>query len=91
MSNIRVNKIALELNVQNDQVIEELQKQNIMVKNYMSAIDEEAADYIRTVFSKSPKSKTKKVLSSSKPKKIIKATSVKTKSKTQKNGVKKIF
>ncbi|MEC7641528.1 MAG: translation initiation factor IF-2 [Nitrospinota bacterium] len=87
MSNIRINKIALELNVQNDQIIEELQKKNIMVKNYMSAIDDEAANYIRTIFSKPQKSETKKA--AAKSKKIIKTSAAKAKAKTAKTTVKK--
>ncbi len=50
MGNIRINKLALELNVQNDQIIEELQKHDIHVKNYMSAIDEDIASKIREHF-----------------------------------------
>ncbi|NIQ02379.1 MAG: hypothetical protein GWM98_19940, partial [Nitrospinaceae bacterium] len=41
MGKIRINKLALELNVQNDQIIEALHKKNIPVKNYMSSIDDE--------------------------------------------------
>ncbi|MEE3347897.1 MAG: translation initiation factor IF-2 N-terminal domain-containing protein, partial [Nitrospinota bacterium] len=42
MANIRINKLALELNIQNDQIIEALQKHDIAVKNHMSSIDGEA-------------------------------------------------
>jgi len=38
-----VNKLALELGLQNDQIIEALQKKKVAVKNHMSSIDEEAA------------------------------------------------
>jgi len=51
----RINKLALELNVQNDQIIDELKKKAIPVKNYMSSIDEEATTYIREIFSKDKK------------------------------------
>ncbi|MBI4383111.1 MAG: translation initiation factor IF-2 [Nitrospinae bacterium] len=61
MGKIRINKLALELNVQNDQIIEELQKKGIVVKNYMSSIEEETANYIREIFAKEdPSSKKKK-------------------------------
>jgi translation initiation factor IF-2 len=56
----RINKLALELNIQNDQIIDELKKQNIPVKNYMSSIDEDATNYIRDFFSEKPKGKAKK-------------------------------
>jgi translation initiation factor IF-2 len=50
LAKIRINKLALELNIQNDQVIEALQKHNVAVKNHMSSIDEEATQYIRDLF-----------------------------------------
>ena len=55
MVKTRINKLALELNVQNDQIIDELKKKAIPVKNYMSSIDEEATTYIREYFSKDDK------------------------------------
>ncbi|MBT5472016.1 MAG: translation initiation factor IF-2 [Nitrospina sp.] len=51
MAKIRVNKLALELGLQNDQIIEALQKKKIVVKNHMSSVDEEAAQHIRDLFS----------------------------------------
>ena len=60
MVKTRINKLALELNIQNDQIIDELKKQNIPVKNYMSSIDEDATNYIRDFFSEKPKGKAKK-------------------------------
>lgn len=50
----------MELNVQNDQIIDELKKKAIPVKNYMSSIDEEATTYIREFFSKDDKKADKK-------------------------------
>ena len=50
MAKIRINKLALELNIQNDQIIEALQKHDVAVKNHMSSIDEEATQYIRDLF-----------------------------------------
>lgn len=57
MAKIRVNKLALELGLQNDQIIEALQKKEIAVKNHMSSVDEEVAQDIRDLFS--PKTPTK--------------------------------
>ncbi len=50
MAKIRINKLALELNVQNDQIIDALHKKDIPVKNYMSSIDGETAEFIRNQF-----------------------------------------
>jgi len=51
LAKIRVNKLALELGLQNDQIIEALQNKKIVVKNHMSSVDEEAAQHIRDLFS----------------------------------------
>jgi translation initiation factor IF-2 len=51
LAKIRVNKLALELGLQNDQIIEALQKKEISVKNHMSSVDEEVAQDIRDLFS----------------------------------------
>ena len=63
MAKIRVNKLALELGLQNDQIIEALQKKKIAVKNHMSSVDEDAAQHIRALFAPktSPKAKPNKV------------------------------
>ncbi len=50
MGKIRINKLALELNVQNDQILDALADKGIKVKNYMSSIEAEIADEIRGVF-----------------------------------------
>ncbi|PIQ95487.1 MAG: translation initiation factor IF-2, partial [Nitrospinae bacterium CG11_big_fil_rev_8_21_14_0_20_56_8] len=50
MGKIRINKLALELNVQNDQILDALHNEGIPAKNYMSSIDEEAANFIRELF-----------------------------------------
>jgi translation initiation factor IF-2 len=50
LAKIRINKLALELNVQNDQIIDALHKREVPVKNYMSSIDEETAELIRNQF-----------------------------------------
>ena len=57
LAKIRINKLALELNVQNDQIIDALNKKDISVKNYMSSIDEEAVAYMRELFSPKPVAK----------------------------------
>ncbi len=74
MGNIRINKLALELNVQNDQIIEELQKHDIHVKNYMSAIDEEMANKIRDHFSQGGKKTKASAKAATKSKKSTKAS-----------------
>ena len=78
MAKIRINKLALELNIQNDQIIEALQKNDVAVKNHMSSIDEEATQYIRELFT--PKTaaaatSTKKVVKKAKAKIKIKVPS----------------
>ena len=79
MAKIRINKLALELNIQNDQIIEALQERDIAVKNHMSSIDEEATQYIRDLFTpkKATTAKTtkKKVVKKAKAKIKIKAPS----------------
>jgi translation initiation factor IF-2 len=50
LAKIRINKLALELNIQNDQIIDALHKKDIPVKNYMSSIDEETANYVRELY-----------------------------------------
>ena len=73
MPKIRVNKLALELNIQNDQIIEALQKHDIVVKNHMSSVDEEAAEHVRDLFA--PKTTPKKVVKKAKAKIKIKVAS----------------
>lgn len=74
MAKIRINKLALELNIQNDQVIEALQKHGVAVKNHMSSIDEEATQYIRDLFMPKPAT-IKKVVKKAKAKIKIKVPS----------------
>ena len=75
MAKIRVNKLALELGLQNDQIIEALQKKKIVVKNHMSSVDEEAAHYIRDLFAPKTSSKTERKTVKAKAKIKIKAPS----------------
>ncbi|MDH5788954.1 MAG: translation initiation factor IF-2 [Nitrospinota bacterium] len=61
MGKIRINKLALELNIPNDKIIDELKKKDVAVKNHMSSIDGEMADFIRGLFTtKSTAKATKK-------------------------------
>ncbi|MFQ5450256.1 MAG: translation initiation factor IF-2 [Nitrospinaceae bacterium] len=87
MPKIRINKLALELNVQNDQIIDELHKKNIPVKNYMSSIDEETANYIREVFLPKPVIPKVKAKVKVKAKAKVKAK-VKVKAKAQTKKIK---
>ena len=50
MGKIRINKLALELNIPNDKIIDELKKKDVPVKNHMSSIDGEVAEYVRSLF-----------------------------------------
>lgn len=82
MAKIRINKLALELNIQNDQIIDALHKKDIPVKNYMSSIDGETANYIRELFNLQPAAaETKKIKAKTK---ITVKTAAKTKAKTVK-------
>ena len=87
LGKIRINKLALELNVQNDQILDTLKDMGQAVKNYMSSIDDKTADEIRELFTPKPPSKkvTPKATKKSTTKKIItKSTSKKTKATTKK-------
>ena len=60
MGKIRINKLALELNIPNDKIIDELKKKDVPVKNHMSSIDGEVAEYVRGLFTDKTVVKTKK-------------------------------
>jgi len=60
LGKIRINKLALELNIPNDKIIDELKKKDIPVKNHMSSIDGEVAEYIRGLFTDKTAVKAKK-------------------------------
>lgn len=60
MGKIRINKLALELNIPNDKIIDELKKKDYPVKNHMSSIDGEVAEYVRGLFTDKSKVKAKK-------------------------------
>ena len=57
MGKIRINKLALELNIQNDQILGALEDKGHAVKNYMSSIDDKTADEIRELLTQKPPSK----------------------------------
>ena len=103
MGKIRINKLALELNIQSDQILDALKKKGHVVKNYMSSIDVAIADEIRELLSlkPAPTAKTAKTAKTTKAKTAKKAPlkkgtkkttekkSSKTKIKTKKEIVKK--
>ncbi len=60
MGKIRINKLALELNIPNDKIIDELKKKDYPVKNHMSSIDGEAVEFIRGLFTDKSVTKAKK-------------------------------
>ena len=47
MGKIRINKLALELNVQNDRILDALKDMGRAVKNYMSSIDAVSYTHLR--------------------------------------------
>jgi translation initiation factor IF-2 len=67
LGKIRINKLALELNIPNDKIIDELKKKDVAVKNHMSSIDGEMAEYIRGLFTTKPKAKATKKTPAKKP------------------------
>jgi translation initiation factor IF-2 len=60
LGKIRINKLALELNIPNDKIIDELKKKDYPVKNHMSSIDGEVAEYVRGLFTDKTVVKAKK-------------------------------
>ncbi|KMP11642.1 translation initiation factor IF-2 [Candidatus Nitromaritima sp. SCGC AAA799-C22] len=89
MGKIRINKLALELNVQNDQILDALHKKGFSVKNYMSSINAETADEIREFFNPKPKPKTSTKSSKSTKAKKTAAKSTPAKSATAKKAAAK--
>ena len=87
MGKIRINKLALELNVQNDRILGALKDMGQAVKNYMSSIDDQTADKIRELLNPKPPSPkaTPKATKKSTTKKIsTQSSSKKTKATTKK-------
>ena len=87
MGKIRINKLALELNVQNDRILDALKDMGQAVKNYMSSIDDKTADEIRELFT--PKPPSKKVTPKTTKKSTTKKITTKSKSKKTKATTKK--
>ena len=87
MGKIRINKLALELNVNNDQILDALKDSGHTVKNYMSSIDDTTADEIRKLLSPQPKSE--KVTPKATKKSTTKKTSTKSTSKETKATINK--
>ncbi len=85
MVKIRINKLALELNIPNDKIIDELRKKDVPVKNHMSSIDGEAAQFIRDLFTDKPKAtakaKVKKKAAVKKESTVVKPITAKTAAK----------
>ena len=82
MGKIRINKLALELNVQNDRILDTLKDMGQAVKNYMSSIDDKTADEIRELLT--PKPPSKKVTPKTTKKITKKSTSKKAKATKKK-------
>jgi len=87
LGKIRINKLALELNVQNDRILDALKDMGQAVKNYMSSIDDKTADEIRELFT--PKPPSKKVTPKTTKKSTTKKITTKSKSKKTKATTKK--
>jgi translation initiation factor IF-2 len=66
LGKIRINKLALELNIPNDKIIDELKKKDYPVKNHMSSIDGEVAEYVRGLFTDKSVVKVKKKVATKK-------------------------
>jgi len=96
LAKIRINKLALELSVQNDQIIDALHAKDIPVKNYMSSVDEETADVIRKMFSPAASEKSSAVrvikakVTPGKPKATVKTVSKAMAAKAQAKVEKKV-
>ena len=47
MTKVRVHELAKELGMENKELVDLLQKKNVVVKNHMSTLEEEVASEIR--------------------------------------------
>jgi translation initiation factor IF-2 len=87
LGKIRINKLALELNIPNDKIIDELKKKDYPVKNHMSSIDGEVAEYVRGLFTdksavkKKKKATAKKAVAKKKESTVAKPITAKTAAK----------
>ena len=89
MGKIRINKLALELNIQNDDILNALKDKGHAVKNYMSSIDNTIADEIRQFFTHAPELVSKKVTPKATKKVTKKKAPTGTKVATKKTSPKK--
>ena len=87
MGKIRINKLAQELNVNNDQILAALKDIGHIAKNFMSSVDDTIADKIRKLLSTQPESK--KVTPKATKKLTTKKTSTKVTSKETKATINK--
>ena len=87
MGKIRINKLAQELNVNNDQILAALKDIGHIAKNFMSSVDDTIADKIRKLLSTQPESE--KVTPKATKKLTTKKTSTKVKSKETKATINK--
>ncbi len=77
----------MELNIPNDKIIDELKKKDVPVKNHMSSIDGEVAEYVRGLFTdksatkKKKKATTKKAAAKKKESTVAKPITAKTAAK----------
>ena len=87
MGKIRINKLAQELNVNNDQILAALKDIGHIAKNFMSSVDNTIADKIRKLLSTQPESE--KVTPKATKKLTTKKTSTKVTSKETKATINK--
>ena len=87
MGKIRINKLAQELNVNNDQILAALKDIGHIAKNFMSSVDDTIADKIRKLLSTQPESE--KVTPKATKKLTTKKTSTKVTSKKTKATINK--
>ena len=87
MGKIRINKLAQELNVNNDQILAALKDIGHIAKNFMSSVDNTIADKIRKLLSTQPESE--KVTPKTTKKLTTKKTSTKVTSKKTKATINK--
>ncbi|HIL25887.1 MAG TPA: translation initiation factor IF-2 [Nitrospinaceae bacterium] len=87
MGKIRINKLALELNVNNDKILDALKDSGHTVKNFMSSVDDTTADEIRKLLS--PQAKSEKITAKATKKSTTKKISTKNTPKETKATINK--
>ena len=58
MTKVRVHELAKELGMENKELVDLLQKKNVVVKNHMSTIEEKEADMVKNGLGKNLKTET---------------------------------